>query len=297
MTDIFRVTLSAHIKTTDGVALQFPLLASVKFDGIRAYVKDGVVWSRANKPIPNRHVQQLFRDMELADSELIVGNPADVGCYRKTESAVMSEDGKPDVRMFAFDMIEPATVPFRARDKALGKIAVHNPHVVHVQQVAVYTYDELLEFEKNVLAQGHEGVMLRKPDSPYKHGRSTLREGYLIALKRFVDGEAVILSAYEQETNLNEKLQNAVGLSARSSHKAGKQANGRLGGFVVRDIKTGEKFKIGTFLGVSLEDRALWWTKAKSFEGKIIKYRYQLVGGYAKPRLPIFLGFRSKVDM
>jgi len=294
---IFRVTLSAHIKSLDGVTLTFPLLASVKLDGIRAYVKNGVVMSRSNKPIPNQHVQDLFGGMELADSELIVGNSKDVGCYRKTESAVMSVDGKPDVRMCAFDLIEPDTLPFRARNEALAKLCAAHSHVVHVHQVLIRDMDHLLAFETKVLQLGHEGVMLRSLDSPYKHGRSTLREGYLIALKRFLDGEAEILDVYEQETNINEKLKNAIGLSARSSHKAGKVANGRLGGFIVRDLKTKEEFKIGTFLGVSIVEREAWWKQADSFKGRVLKYRYQQVGGYVKPRLPIMIGFRSKVDM
>jgi DNA ligase 1 len=293
----FRVTLSAHIKTTDGVTLPFPSLASVKLDGIRAYVKDGIVLSRANKPIPNLHVQRLFKDMENADSELIVGNPSAADCYRKTESAVMRADGTPAVRMYAFDMIAPTDSPFRARNRALGLLCATNSHAVHVKQLLVHDLDELLTFEHRVLAKGHEGVMLRSPDAPYKHGRSTLREAYLIALKRFIDGEAEILSAYEQETNTNAKTANAVGLSSRSSHKAGKVANGRLGGFVVRDLKTHVEFSIGTFMGVSIVDREAWWKRAHEFRGKIIKYRYQQVGGYVKPRLPIMLGFRTKEDM
>jgi len=35
--------------------------------------------------------------------------------------------------------------------------------------------------------------MLRHPQSPYKQGRSTPKEAYLLKVKRFSDGEAVIV--------------------------------------------------------------------------------------------------------
>ena len=38
--------LAATVKSV--ADLRFPLLASPKLDGVRAYVKNGVVWSRSN---------------------------------------------------------------------------------------------------------------------------------------------------------------------------------------------------------------------------------------------------------
>jgi DNA ligase-1 len=53
----------------DATGLKFPLLASAKIDGVRALVKDGKVLSRSLKPIPNRHVQEMFGSLEGADGE------------------------------------------------------------------------------------------------------------------------------------------------------------------------------------------------------------------------------------
>ena len=61
--------------------LRFPLLASTKLDGVRAVVRDGVVYSRSNKPIPNQYVQRLFAEYEHFDGELIVGEPTSKTCY------------------------------------------------------------------------------------------------------------------------------------------------------------------------------------------------------------------------
>ena len=84
--------------------------------------------------------------------------------------------------------------------------------------------DELIAFEELKLCEGYEGIMLRDPFGRYKHGRSTLKEGGLAAIKRFVDAEARIVGTYEQMENTNEKQINELGRSSRSHAKAGKLA-------------------------------------------------------------------------
>ena len=56
--------------------VDFPIYVSTKFDGVRALVKDCVVYSRSLKPIRNQHVQRLFGKPEYEgfDGELIVGD-------------------------------------------------------------------------------------------------------------------------------------------------------------------------------------------------------------------------------
>src|SRR5437899_138139 len=92
--------------------------------------------------------------------------------------------------------------------------------------------------------RGFEGVMLRKPDGPYKFGRSTVREGYLMKVKRFTQEEAVVVGYEEQETNLNEATKDALGHTKRSSHKAGKRPAGVLG--ALRVSNGHGEFSIGT---------------------------------------------------
>ena len=112
MTDIFRPMLATD---ADLGKLRFPLLASAKLDGVRAVVRDGVVYSRSNKPIPNAYVQQKFSRFEHFDGELIVGDPTSKTCYRDTISGVMSFEGKPEVRFFVFDHIGNTSAPYRHR--------------------------------------------------------------------------------------------------------------------------------------------------------------------------------------
>ena len=69
MSEIFKCMLATD---ADLGKLRFPLLASAKLDGVRPVVRDGVVFSRSNKPIPNAYVQKLFNKHTHFDGELIV---------------------------------------------------------------------------------------------------------------------------------------------------------------------------------------------------------------------------------
>lgn len=62
----------------------FPYLGTLKIDGIRAYVHDGILKTCSNKPIPNRCLSSLPLP-EGADLEFFYNN------FRSTESIVMSD--------------------------------------------------------------------------------------------------------------------------------------------------------------------------------------------------------------
>jgi DNA ligase-1 len=158
--------------------------------------------------------------------------------------------------------------------------------------------EELLKFEADALGQGHEGVMVRMINGPYKTGRSTVNEGFLLKLKRFLNGEAVIDGFYEEQENTNEKKTNALGRTERSSAKAGLVGKGTLGGFDVHGlggIYDGVEFQIGG--GFTASDRARLWRDREKLVGKIVKYKYFPTGSKVAPRFPGFLGFRDERDM
>ena len=52
-----------------------------------------------------------------------------------------------------------------------------------------------------VAAPKFMGAAWRTPDSPYKCGRSTENEGFLLKIKRFEDSEAVVLDCIEGMSN------------------------------------------------------------------------------------------------
>lgn len=283
-------------------ALRFPVYASPKLDGIRAIVVGGVLMSRSMKPIPNRHVQKKFAGLpEGTDGELIVGLPTE-DPYRNTVSAVMSEDGEPDVCYFVFDnFLSPGG--FAQRLRVVDAMNDYEAGVFALPHQVIDNLAKLLKYEEEILESGYEGVMLRSLQGPYKQGRSTTKEGYLIKLKRFEDGEAVILATFEWEENTNTAFKNELGNTARSHAKAGMKGAGVLGGFEVRGLNgmwKDAEFSIGSGMqGATSKtgERAKLWRVRESLVGKIVKYKYFPIGGKDKPRFPTFLGFRDKIDM
>ena len=182
----------------DLAKLKFPILASAKLDGVRAVVRGGVVYSRSNKPIPNVYVQDLLDTYEHLDGELIVGEPTSKACYRDTVSHVMSLDKcNYDLRFYVFDHIQHLTAPYVDRLQQVEAV----PHIHLHEQRVVTCLSALLALEEKMLDEGYEGLILRAAEAPYKCGRSTMKEGYLLKLKRFTDAEfdaAATSVVYEQ---------------------------------------------------------------------------------------------------
>jgi DNA ligase 1 len=269
--------------------LQFPILASVKLDGVRAVVRDGIVYSRSNKPIPNRYVQEKFSHLERYDGELIWGEPTAPDCYRQTVSAVMGyeHDTGRDVQFYVFDHIGTPEQQYRHRVANLTE----NQDMKILKQVFVESLPALQHLEESVVEQGHEGLILRDPAAPYKFGRSTRREGYLLKLKRFSDDEALVVGYEELMHNENTPVINELGRQARSSHATGKVAGGRLGALQVVST-AGIAFNIGT--GFTASERASLWEHRESLIGKRAKYKYFSVGVKDAPRHPVFLGWREE---
>jgi DNA ligase 1 len=280
-----------------------PCMVSNKLDGVRAIVIDGVLMSRTLKPIPNAWCQRMFGGLPNGtDGELILGDPTDKDVYRKTVSAVMSEDGEPfDVWYRVFDNYTYSG-GFKKRYDQLVKAMCFRPHVELVVHVFVDKIEHFNVLEDGAVLGGFEGVMIRSLDGPYKFGRSTSKEGYLLKCKRFTDMDAEVTGTYEWETNNNEAKTNALGRTERSTHQENKVGAGVLGGLLVRGLEAPYKdveFSVGTgFAGADDPngERAKLWANRKTLPGRIVKVKYFASGSKDKPRFPVFLGWRDPID-
>lgn len=274
--------------------IKFPVMASPKLDGVRVIVYDGVVYSRNFKRIPNDHVQALFgrKECEGFDGELIVGDVTSDTVFQATTSGVMTGAGKPDVTLHAFDFIGSMS-RFKFRYEVLVGLANKLKHVKVVPHVLIENIEELNAYEEECVAQGYEGIMIRDPQGKYKHGRSTTKEGGLLKIKRFEDDEAVVIGCEELMTNLNEQELDNLGHKVRSSKKEGLVPAGKLGALIVKHKAFGE-FKIGS--GFTEDARIKLWRERDELKGRLAKFKYQPSGVKDKPRFPVFLGFRNKID-
>lgn len=278
---------------TDTSAVEYPVLVSQKLDGIRCLVIDGIAVSRNLKPIRNEYVQSIIGRAEYngLDGELIVGDPLAKDCYRTTNSGVMSKDGEPDFTYYVFDRWDLPAKGFMDRLAA----TTGGNRILRVAHQWTYCEADLLHIEEVFLTQGAEGVMVRSLNGPYKHGRSTMKEGTLGKLKRMESSEAEILGVIELQHNLNEAVTNALGHTERSSHKENKVCGGVMGALNVKCLESGAVFQIGT--GFTAEDRAWFWSNKDTVTGKLVTYTHFPIGRKDLPRHPSFKGLRSPEDM
>ena len=262
------------------------IVVQPKLDGVRALVRGGIVLSRSLKPIPNTYVQQQFGrpEFEGLDGELIVGSANDGQAFRRTTAGVMSRDLVPRyLTFFVFDKFD-LDAPYRKRRQARIRPIIPARYGQPggwpwgrlssiPQRYDVKTADELLAHYADFLNQGFEGLILRRDDAPYKFGRSTTSEAYLLKLKPTQDAEAIV-----------------IGVSIR-------QRDGTLSALRCRNID-GQEFLLGG--GFSEADRLILTLPdpdGRGLIGKIVKYAYSPGQYTAAPRHPVFLGFRDKRDL
>lgn len=282
--------------------LRYPLLASPKLDGLRGFVEDGVLLSRTRKVLPNRFVQEILGDTALngLDGEVVVGPANAKDVYRRTSSGIMSHDGSPNFSFFIFDLYTTPALPYQARLRLLtdrcSKLPSHlRNQLVVLPQQAVHDEGQLLSFEEATLDQGYEGLILRDPLAPYKYGRATEKEGYLLKFKRFEDAEAEVIGFEEEMHNGNVAETNELGRTKRATSKDGLIAKGTLGALVVKDLASHVEFRIGT--GFDAAQRIRYWHSRHELLGKYAKYKHFPIGAKDAPRHPVFLGFRDRIDL
>lgn len=277
-------TFRPMLASPAGSLINWPMLASPKLDGVRCIVRGGVALSRSLRPIPNAHVQALFGRPELdgLDGELIVGAATAPDAFQRTQAGVMAAGGAPDVTFHVFDH---ADTPggFAGRLNRAASLIAQAAAGQHVPRGAIkplaHTHlrhaDDLARYEAQALADGYEGVMLRDPRGPYKHGRASTASGWLLKVKRHADAEADIVGA--------DALQ-----------RDGSPAP-LLGALRAIDRLTGAAFAIGS--GFTDRQRASLWRRRHTLPGQIARYRYQPHGTATAPRFPVFAGFRAAIDL
>ncbi|MEB3212417.1 MAG: hypothetical protein VKL39_13745 [Leptolyngbyaceae bacterium] len=297
MSDFPKPMLSADLAKVDNDfrQLRYPLLASPKLDGIRCTVWGGVAYSRNGEPLRNQYFQQWVKQhaqaLEAVDGEVVVGSPTDPLCLNNTQSGIMAFAGRPPFVMFGFDVVAPE-LSFMERLELLARKTYKIPEFFEeVEHQRLISPEQVLKFESEALAQGYEGIMTRDPDALYKHGRSTLKEQGLVKVKRFIDGEAVVVRVEEGSHNVNEATSDALGRTKRSRVSAGLQANGMVGTILAHSAEWGElRIAPGK---MSHADRLRYWQKPELLVGKTVHWRCFGYGVKDKPRFPRFYGIRS----
>lgn len=296
MTTKIKPMLAAALKNMEDLSFSHPWLATPKLDGIRCLMIDGKAVTRSLKPIRNDYIrnqlESQLKDFPILDGEIMI--PAVP--FTEISSAVMRREGEhPTFEYHIFDTFDSEFPEhnYYGRMLKLGGYVLPG-FAEKVLPTQCDTRFELIKLELEYLNAGYEGIMLRHPYGPYKFGRSTLKEEYLLKLKRFEDAEAVIIGFEELMVNNNEKTTNELGHSERSTHQANLSPGNTLGALIVMTPK-GVQFKIGT--GYSGEERQVLWDLREDLVGTFVTYVSQPTGVKDKPRFPVFKGLRHKDDL
>ena len=287
----------------DPARARFPLLGSVKVDGIRVLVDGGVALSRSLEPIPNHSVQRWVRRnrdrLQGVDGELAVGPLDAPDLFRRTSSGVMSADGEPDFVLHVFDSWDMTGESYRSRFSRLRELEDHmfDARFQVLPQASLGDERLVQELMSHYVEKGYEGLMLRDPDGLYKFGRATVKQGQLLKLKAWEDAEAILVGVQEEMHNANELTQDNLGHAKRSGHAENMVGKARMGAMRVRneDLWPGIEFGIGT--GFDAEQRSAYWATRGMLVGKIVKFKYFPTGSKEAPRFPVFLGFRDRMDL
>jgi DNA ligase-1 len=273
--------LAGRLRTLADV--RYPVLCTPKLDGIRCLVVAGRALTRSFKLVPNRCIAAAIAQLpEGCDGEIVTAD------FSTTQSDVMSRDGNPAFAYCVFDIA--SELPYERRCESVAEL--QTPFVRHVLPQLCSTEADLLAYEAEQLHLGYEGVCLRSPGSPYKFGRSGVKEGWLLKWKRQLDGEARIIGFEESMQNLNPVVPNVFGY-ARRPGGGPKLPKGTLGSLLVQDIATGMRFSVGNGKGLDDALRAAVWAAKDAFLGRVIRYKYQELGSKGRPRFPQFDGFRE----
>lgn len=290
--------------------IKFPIYASFKLDGIRAIIKDGIAYSRTLKKIPNKQIQAWAKAnasiLDGLDGEFIIGEPNDEDVFLKTTSFVRSEDKQGDFRFYVFDLVSDKPYDKRLNEMS-RRLRLLNPKDLNelqaiilpdntylLDQVEILTVEALSTLRDDAINTGYEGIMVRSINGKYKHGRSSVKEGYLLKIKLFKDAEFKIVGFEPKYHNTNEAKVNELGRTQRSTSKDGLVAMDTLGALLL-ETSDGATFGCGTGFDDNL--RKELWEQRENLVGKYATIKFFEQGGYVVPRFPVFKAIRWEGDL
>ena len=314
--------------------VKYPVIAMPKIDGVRGLNIGGSIVGRRKKAFKNPYISKCYSKVAYTgmDGELALGNWTDPLLCSRTTGFVnrkTPKDGKPtesdELCWWVFDCLAPSVIdlPYSDRLAHLESLVgyVHPEwysaeckyQIRVVPSKMVYNLDELLQFEEDCLSMGFEGVILRDPDGLHKSGRSTVKSGAYLRIKRFIDFEGVVVNLVEAMENQNEAKTNELGNTERSTHKENMVPKGMVGTIQLRSLQDvvdangnvliakDQVVDVGPGNMVHSERIRAWESfvagAPDSLVGKVAKSKFFPKGQKDLPRFPTFVSLRAEEDM
>jgi len=324
MSDVFKMTQKVMKAPNEQCkftrwSICYPMMASVKFDGFRCVVSRAGFHSSSVKPQANIMLPHHFRELsEVCINERVV---FDGELY--SPSMTFNElsgrlrrraDSLPaDLKFHCFDSVaEQGWVRYSCRESAdkrwdrYAALLSGVDNAVVIPQRLVQTAVEAEAMFKDMIAAGEEGIMLRRPNSPYKHGRATLDEGYLYKFKEWVTTDAKIVgfkrgTRMSKEYERSRRTRDVVGDMERTTAKSTRVETDEIGSFQV-EIIDGQHYPMGTKCYVTLakgfypKEPVPRWKDRDKWLYRHVEIRFQKHGSKDKPRMGAIKRWRKDLD-
>ena len=320
MTTIVKAMLASD---WDETKIKFPCGLQPKIDGVRGLNMTGRLTGRSLKEHKNKHTTERFSHPTLAglDGEFAADEETHPDLCRLTSSAMSRIEGEPQLVWHLFDYVTAETAGLGYADR-YARMQAHllrmlaDSSLDHltidlgiVPLVHCFNMQELLEHEARWLDEGYEGVIIRDLKGTHKQGRSTVKEGGLLRIKRFIEEEAVVIGIEEGQTNLNEKQTNELGNSFRTTHQENMAPNGQVGSLLCRMLKdvfdpqvkdklllaAGQVVKVSPGK-LTADQRKHYFENPGEILEQTVKFKFFPKGGKDKPRFPTYVCIRAAAD-
>jgi DNA ligase 1 len=265
----------AHSFDKHGHKVGYPCMVQPKLDGIRciAVVKGGkaTLWTRTRKPITAvPHIIDAIEALSLPDCVLDgeLYNHELHDDFEQIVSLVRSKEPKPEaaalVQYHIYDCTGKAEGSFDQRYGFICRSIIEDSGVLHIVRAQWAGHEgEVRSFRKRFADEGYEGVMVRNPFSPYKHGRSY----DLLKLKEFEDAEFTI-----------------VGVESGKGKMAG-------AAIFVCEAANGSFFRVK--MEGAIDELKRIYTLRTQYFNKKLTVRYQSLTTAGVPRFPIGVAVRD----
>lgn len=220
----------------------FPVLVTPKLDGFRVLTRPTVeagkkcrVITRAmDKTIVNNFTREWMEENlppELDGELLTIGADGKAEEFHTVSGKLRKMDGEPNFQFHVFDVVSEE--PYVQRMSILEKTRLPRGRCRKVLPLGINCEEALIDQYHHYLKQGHEGLMMRTIGGPYKQGRSTSKEWFLMKLKPVVHEEAWAVGVVEGETNGNKNALKKYGL------EKGATVTGHVGAVILKPAHLG----------------------------------------------------------
>jgi DNA ligase-1 len=295
--------------------IEYPMLMSPKLDGIRCLIKEGQILSRSGKPLRNINLEVLLAPLILDTGHVFDGELYLHGeTFQYITSRVMATDKPLDgIHLYAFDCMTieewegEKVTPLIDRITLLTERAWFldcSDDVIHIIPQHHMTSATMVRANYDKwLQDGYEGAILRDPESLYKHGRATKKQGTMFKLKSWTDYDGVIVSvhegkrlkAYARSASVGGErtVKNELGRNKKTYKKEDYEPSGSFGYFTVKLDNSDITVEIGCWDGITDEIRKDLWKRRGSLPGEWCRFKGMSVGVKDKPRMPKDFAFRD----